>query len=494
MPDNPLRPRLEKILRSRLSTELENRRAARANLIPFVTYTKPNYIVSGVHRAIAEKLEAVERGEIRRLMIFMPPRGGKSELVSRRFPAWYLGRNPRNDFISASYGADLAVEFGRDVRNIVASTPYQRIFPNVTLAEDSKAKDVWHTNSGGNYMAAGVGGGLTGHGGHILNIDDPVKDRAQAESQTYRDSVWDWFRAVAYTRLQDIAKAAIILTLTRWHEDDLAGRLLNAEAQGTGDVWEKVTFPAITPEGESFYPEQFPVDELKRIRGVIGEYDWASLYEQRPRPIAGSFFTEASLLVDGQPVADPERYDTVFAVLDTAFKTGKQNDGVGVTYFAFSKIFEPNVVLLDWDLRQIEGAMLETWLPTIFQQLEEFSKALKCRHGSIGAWIEDKASGIVLLQQAEKHQNWPVHPIDSKLTAMGKSERALNISGYVHAGRVKMTKRAYERVVTYKQQTKNHQLAQILSFRPGTKDQIDDDLLDTFSYGVAIALGNTSGF
>ena len=137
--------------------------------------------------------------------------------------------------------------------------------------------------------------------------------------------------------------------------------------------------------------------------------------------------------------------------------------------------------------------MLETWLPTVFARLEEIAKELQARMGSSGAWIEDKASGMVLLQQAA-HRGWPARPIESKLTSMGKSERAINVSGYVHAGRVKMSETAYNRTVTYKGTTKNHLLSQILNFRAGTKDMGQDDLLDCFSYGIALGVGGREGF
>jgi hypothetical protein len=153
---------------------------------------------------------------------------------------------------------------------------------------------------------------------------------------------------------------------------------------------------------------------------------------------------------------------------------------------------------LDWDLKQIEGAMLDVWLPTVFAHLELLAKETKARMGIAGVWIEDKASGMVLLQQSRKlqdqHPDWHVHALDSKLTAMGKSERAINVAGYIHRGDVKITRRAYDRTCTYKGSTKNHLLSQILGFRPGGKDMGQDDLLDTNSYGIAIGLGDQTGF
>jgi len=476
--------------------EIQRRNDARSNLIDFTRFTKPDYRPAELHREIAEKLEAVERGEIKRLMIQCPPRHGKTELASRRFPAWFMAKHPELDLISASYGSELATDFGRDVRNIVDSPEYKCLFREIKLAADSQAKDRWNISKGGAYVAAGVGTSITGRGANLFIIDDPIKDRATAESETYRNAVWDWYRSVAYTRLQP--GAAIVLIQTRWHEDDLAGRLLVAEAEGSGDKWEKLILPAIDEHGVALWPEAYDAESLKQIRAVIGEMDWASLYEQKPRPAGGSFFSENSLLMDAgnghyQPLATPKRYHSTYAVIDSASKTGKANDGVGVIFVAKSTVFDPALAILDWDLKQIEVAMLIDWLPTVFQRLEELNKEIEALLGSSGVWIEDKSSGIVLLQQAGKlSQN--VHPIDTKLTAMGKSERAINISGYVHAGHVKLTKRAYERTVTYKGRTRNHLLAQILDFRAGGKDMGEDDLLDCFSYAVALALGNDEGF
>ena len=161
-------------------------------------------------------------------MIFMPPRHGKSELASKRFPAWCLGRDPKRQIIAASYNSDLANDFGRNVRNLVAEPEFGQVFPNVSLAPDSQAANRMNTNHKGAYVAAGVGTAVTGRGAHIALIDDPFKDREEADSERRRDLVWDWYRSTLYTRL--MPGGAIVLIQTRWHEDDLAGRILEQEA------------------------------------------------------------------------------------------------------------------------------------------------------------------------------------------------------------------------------------------------------------------------
>jgi hypothetical protein len=208
-----------------------------------------------------------------------------------------------------------------------------------------------------------------------------------------------------------------------------------------------------------------------------------------------AFFSREKLLHEGKPVIYPKICESVFAVIDTASKTGTDNDGTAVTFFALDRHSGPYpLIILDWDVAQIEGATLETWLPSVFERLEELSGVCRARYGSAGALIEDKNSGTILLQQAQR-RGMPASPIDSKLTAMGKDERAINVSGYVHRGSVKYSDHAFNKVTAYKRKVRNHLLEQIESFRIGDKQSDrEDDLLDTFCYGIAIALGNSEGF
>ena len=200
---------ISSVSRQAAAVELLARKAARDGLLAFAGFTNIAYKAAPHHKLIADKLEGVARGEIKRLMICMPPRHGKSELASRRFPAWYLGQQPGKQVIAASYNSDLANDFGREVRNIVASPEFQVLF-NVNLAQDSKAANRWHTDKGGMYVAAGVGTAITGRGADILLIDDPFKDRAEADSELNRKSVWDWYTSTAYTRLMPGGAVVVI--------------------------------------------------------------------------------------------------------------------------------------------------------------------------------------------------------------------------------------------------------------------------------------------
>ena len=227
-------------------------------------------------------------------------------------------------------------------------------------------------------------------------------------------------------------------------------------------------------------------DPLVYQQEYLAEFvDWAGV----------AFFGREKLLENGQPVPSPTSCDGVFAVIDTASKTGTDHDATAVTFFALDELSRrAPLLILDWDIAQIEGALLETWLPMVFGRLEELSRLCGARHGSVGVWIEDKNSGTILLQQAIRRQ-WPTTAIDSKLTAMGKDERALSVSGYVYQGNVKYTDYAFNKTTVYKRKSRNHLSDQIESFRIGDKDnKREDDLLDTFCYGIAIALGNSEGF
>lgn len=207
-----------------------------------------------------------------------------------------------------------------------------------------------------------------------------------------------------------------------------------------------------------------------------------------------AFFSREKLLVNDEPVPYPTKCDGVFAVIDTASKTGTDNDATAVTFFATKQYGGIPLLILDWDIVQIEGATLVTWLPSVFARLEELARTCGARSGSLGAWIEDKSSGIILLQQSIK-RGWPARPMKSKLTSLGKDERAINASPPVHQDKVKYSDHAFNKTSIYKRKSRNHLVEQVESFRIGDKNSDrEDDLLDTFCYGIAIALGNSEGF
>jgi hypothetical protein len=238
-----------------------------------------------------------------------------------------------------------------------------------------------------------------------------------------------------------------------------------------------------------------PADELLRLEKERPPLVWKQEYLAEFVDWSGTqFFSLESMLVDGQPIDYPKHTAGVFAVIDSATKTGKENDGTAVIYCAKGVLgAKEELVILDYDIRQIEGALLEHWLPSVFARLEELAGMCGAQMGSLGVWIEDKASGMVLIQQGAR-RGWPTHAIESKLTSLGKAERAISVSGYVYQGKVKISRYANEKTMLYKGSTRNHLLHQVLMFTIGVKDQVEDDLLDAFCYSIAIALGNQEGF
>lgn len=299
--------------KSDLMRAAERRRAAlvaRDNLIDFTRFTMPspedpdNVTMSEFeaalhHHMIAKKLEQVESGDCKRLIVTMPPRHGKTELASRRFVAWYMGRNPRKQMIFTTYNQTFAEDGGGKVREIMNSPEYKLVFPETKLKRDSQSREKLETANGGGIMFfVGAGGALTGRGADLLIIDDPLKGREEAESEATRRQIWDWFTSVAYTRL--MPGGAIIIILTRWHEDDIVGRIMsNPEIS---DQYEILSLPAIAEDddamgrkkGEALWPEWYPVDVLEATRKTLSlngsARDWASLYQQRPTPDDGDFF------------------------------------------------------------------------------------------------------------------------------------------------------------------------------------------------------------
>jgi len=259
---------------------------AAGSLISFTEYTFSRYRTAKHHKTIAGQLERIERGEIDRLMLLVPPRHGKSELASIRLPAWYLGRQPHKQFLSVSATAELAADFGRSVRNTINSREYRAVF-DTKLSEDSQAKGKWHTSEGGIYYSLGVGGSVLGRGGDVILIDDPFGSMKDAQSELERKNVWDWYTGTAYNRL--MPGGAIVVINHRMHEDDLCGRLLAQQAAG-GDKWEVVELPAINEAGEALWPEAYPIERLERIRRNTQARDWSSLYQQRPAPEDGDYF------------------------------------------------------------------------------------------------------------------------------------------------------------------------------------------------------------
>jgi predicted phage terminase large subunit-like protein len=270
--------------------ELIFRRTIRQRLTDFCRHA--GFAPARHHRLLIDRLEAVTRGDIDRLAIFMPPGAAKSTYASVLFPAWYLARHPGHALIAASHTAELAEKWGRRVRNLIVE---HSLTLGIGLADDSQAAGRWETSAGGEYFAAGVGGAIAGRRADLVVIDDPLRSREDADSETVRNKIWDWYKSDLYTRLKPGGR--IILIQTRWHADDLAGRLL-ADAEAGGDQWHVISLPAIAEaddplgraEGEPLWPEWENGEALERKRRAVGPREWSALYQQRPSPEEGDYF------------------------------------------------------------------------------------------------------------------------------------------------------------------------------------------------------------
>jgi predicted phage terminase large subunit-like protein len=366
------------------AAEILRRRRGRERLIPFTEYTLPKYKADPFHNLVAEKLEAVERGEIKRLMLFAPPRHGKSELSTRRFPAYYMARNPEKNVISASYNGDFATTFGRDVRNIVKGNEFQTLFPTTKIRNDNRAADEWELEQGGKYFAVGVGTGTTGKGAHLFLIDDPIKDRKEVSSANFRQDQWDWYRDVVYTRLEE--DAAIVLTLTRWHYDDIAGRLIDLANEGKGLPWEILYLPALPytktveredgtkevivnedgsvpgdPLGrkpkEPLAPRRFSYAALMDRADVLGERSFAALYQQKPMADDGGMFSADWF---EQPDEMPGRRVRVRAWDLAASADGDYTVGVLMSKDQHGIFYIENVVRMRGSPLEVEKLIFET--------------------------------------------------------------------------------------------------------------------------------------
>ena len=263
--------------------KLGSREKAANDFMAYVKYVWPNFINGRHHEKMARAFERVANGEVKRLIINMPPRHTKSEFASYLLPSWFLGRFPGKKIIQTSHTAELAVGFGRKVRNLVDSDRYKDIFPEVALQADSKAAGRWATNYAGEYFAIGVGGAVTGKGADLLIIDDPHSEQeatlAEVNPEVY-DKTYEWYTSGPRQRLQP--GGAIVIVMTRWSKKDLTGQVLKAAAQRSGEEWEVIEFPAILPSGRSLWPEFWDLKELEALRQELPNAKWMAQYQQEP--------------------------------------------------------------------------------------------------------------------------------------------------------------------------------------------------------------------
>jgi predicted phage terminase large subunit-like protein len=373
-------------LYSRLG-QLEQAKQAREHFLPFVNAMWPGFIAGRHHRIVAEKLEAVANGTLKRLIINMPPRHTKSEFASYLFPAWFIGRMPDKKIMQATHTADLSIRFGRKVRNLMDGEDYKKVFPDVKLRADSKAAYRWETDDGGEYYAAGVGGSIAGRGADLFIVDDPHSEQ-DALSPTALENAWDWYMSGPRQRLQP--GGAIVVVMTRWGEADMTARLLRQMATDPkADQWEVVEFPAILDSDEPLWPEYWKLEELEKIKASISASLWQAQYMQQPTSDAASIIKREWWKVWEKE--DVPRLQYVIQSYDTAFLKSRTADYSAIqTWGVFypKEDSPPNIILLDakkgrWEFPDLKRIALEEykyWDPET-------------------VLVEAKASGIPLTQE-----------------------------------------------------------------------------------------------
>ena len=353
-------------LQEQLITEhLKSLDAAEKNFIPFVRHVWPDFISGYHHKKIAKKFEDIRDGKIKRLIVNMPPRHTKSEFASFLFPSWLVGNNPQLKIIQTTHNTELAVRFGRKMKNLIDSQIYQQVFDQVAISVDSKAAGRWETNKGGEYFAAGVGSSITGRGADLLIIDDPHSEQ-DALSETAFDNAYEWYTSGPRQRLQP--GGAIVIVMTRWSVKDLTGRLIEAQAkEPKADQWELIEFPAILPSNKPIWPEYWDIDSLTATRASLTEQKWQAQWQQNPTAEEGSILKrEWWQKWDEDEVPDLihviQSYDTAFSKKETADFSAITTWGV----FSHPQRGNPQIILLDaekgrWEFTELKKHAMEKY-------------------------------------------------------------------------------------------------------------------------------------
>jgi predicted phage terminase large subunit-like protein len=382
---------LDLAMQYKTSLEREN---AEKNFMGFVKAVWPSFINGRHHKVMAKKFEEIASGKIRRLIINMPPRHTKSEFASYLLPAWFLGKFPNKKIIQCSNTAELAVGFGRKVRNLVGSDIYSTVFPNVALQSDSKAAGRWATNHGGDYFAIGVGGTVTGKGADLLIIDDPHSEQEAAIASTnpeIYDKVYEWYSSGPRQRLQP--GGSIVVVMTRWAKRDLTGRIVQSWIDKDGEEWEIIDFPAILPSGNPLWPEFWSLKELEALRLELPLSKWNAQYQQQPTSEEGAIVKREWWQVwEGER---PPPCEFIIQSWDTAFTKNERSDySACTTWGVFHKDEDQNdthIILLDAVKERLEFPELKQRAMEMYREWEPDA-----------CIVEAKASGAPLVFELRK--------------------------------------------------------------------------------------------
>mgnify|MGYP003109138607 FL=1 len=368
----------------------EKQEGCRKDFLTFVRTMWSSFIEGAHHRIMCEQFNKIARGELRRVIINMAPRHSKSEMSSYMLPSWLLGIKPDLKIIQATHTGELAVRFGRKVRDLVDTREYKEIFPDVSLRADSKAAGRWETTEGGEYFASGVGGAITGRGADILIIDDPHSEQ-DALSETAMDMAYEWYTSGPRQRLQP--GGTIILVMTRWSKKDLTGQLLKAQMSDLkADKWELIEFPAIMPSGKPVWEEFWKIEELEGIRASLPHGKWAAQWMQEPTGGEGAIIKKEWINIWEK--SEPPVAEYIIQSYDTAFLKSERADYSAITtwgVFYKDEGGEPNIILLDSIKDRYD-----------FPELKEIAYENYIHWDPDVVIIEAKASGLPLTQELRK--------------------------------------------------------------------------------------------
>jgi predicted phage terminase large subunit-like protein len=402
--------------------QLQTQERAKTHFIDFVRYVWPEAILGAHHEKMAKAFDRIANGTLKRLIINMPPRHTKSEFASYLLPAYLMGRDPRTKAIEATHNSELAVRFGRKVRDLMDQPNYKELFPEVSLKQDSKAAGRWDTNRGGEYFAVGVGGAMTGRGADVLIIDDPHSEQ-DALSDLALDNAWEWYQGGPRTRLQP--GGAIVVVMTRWGTKDMTARLIKAQSSHNADKWEIIELPAIMPSGKPLWPEFWKLEELLAVKASLSVQKWNAMYQQQPTNDEGAILKREWWRVWQE--SEPPLVNYIIQTMDTAYSKKETADFSVITTWGVFYLNEDsgaNIILLDvkrgrWDfpeLKRVAKEQYDHWQPD-------------------NLLIEAKATGTPL-QQELRRMNIPVtmYSPGGRKAGTDKVSRANSVAPILESG------------------------------------------------------------
>lgn len=392
------------------------RERAQTDFMAYVHEMWPGFVDGRHHKVMAKKFQEIADGKIKRLIINMPPRHTKSEFASYLLPSWFLGRFPGKKIIQCSNTAELAVGFGRKVRNLVGSEQYAKIFPNVALRADSKAAGRWSTSHNGEYFAIGVGGTVTGKGADLLIIDDPHSEqeaKLAASNPEVFDSVYEWYTSGPRQRLQP--GGSIIIVMTRWSKRDLTGRVLKSMIERDGEKWEVIEFPAILPSEKPLWPEFWSYEELNALRDELPVSKWNAQYQQQPTSEEGALIKrEWWKIWEGQ---NPPPCEFIIQSWDTAFTKNERSDYSACTTWGVFYLNEDpddaNIILLDAVKKRMEFPELKAAAMRYYQEWEPDACIVEAKAAGAPLVFELRKAGVPVSEYTPSRGNDKIARVNS---------------------------------------------------------------------------------